>query len=79
MAMQAQQVNQTTPTPVLDAAIELLGAYQIQFGVKEINLERLPNGDIEVSVVPMAGGGKIPYGRISKFTKRLTRTPNAAA
>ena len=77
--MQVQQLNQNTPTPVLDAAIELLGAYQIQFGVKEIYLDRLANGDIEVSVVPMTGGGRISYGRISKFTKRLTRTPNAAA
>jgi hypothetical protein len=77
--MQAQQLNHNTPTPVLDAAIELLGAYQIQFGVKEIHLNRLADGDIEVSLVPMAGGGRIPYGRISKFTKRLIRTPNAAA
>jgi hypothetical protein len=77
--MQAQQVNHNTPTPVLDAAIELLGAYQIQFAVKEICLNRTGNGDIEVCVVPASGGARVPYGRINKLTKRLTRTPNATA
>ena len=72
---QAKQQNENAPTLVLDAAVELLGAYQIQFGIGAINLNRLANGDIEVWMVPYAGqgGAKILYGRIDKFTKRFVR------
>jgi len=72
---QAKPQNQNAPTLVLDAAVELLGAYQIQFGIGAISLNRLENGDIEVWMVPYAGqgGAKILYGRIDKFTKRFVR------
>ncbi len=77
--MKAQPLNNTSPTTVLDAAIELLGAYQIQYALKEISLNQAANGDIEVWAVPAAGGTKIPYGRINKFTKRFTKFTNASA
>ena len=72
---QSKPQNQNAPTLVLDAAVELLAAYQIQFGIGAINLNRLENGDIEVWMVPYAGqgGAKILYGRIDKFTKRFVR------
>ena len=62
-------------TQVLDAAIELLANYQTQYGVKEIDLSLLANGDIEVSIVSSRGRAesRIPYGRIDKFTKRLIK------
>jgi len=63
-------------TQVLDAAIELLANYQTQYGVKEIDLSLLANGDIEVSIVSSKGRSesRICYGRIDKFTKRLVRS-----
>jgi hypothetical protein len=70
------QRNLDDQTQVLDAAIELLANYQSEYGVKAIDLNLLPNGDIEVSIMSSAGRGeaRVPYGRIDKFTKRLLRT-----
>jgi len=74
MQKQTQQSDDEGPTPVLDAAIELLAVYQMQFGVRSIALDRLPSGEIAVSLLSAGSGeARVPYGRIDRFTKRLVR------
>lgn len=60
---------------VLDAAIEVLAKYQSEFHLKAVYLDLAPNGDIHVSIAPAIGtqGAIISYGRVDRFTKRLTR------
>ena len=60
---------------VLDAAIEVLAKYQSEFNLKAVYFDLAPNGDIHVSISPIGTPGTIvSYGRIDRFTKRLTRT-----
>ena len=75
LVMTSLQGSLNGETQVLDAAIELLANYQTQYGVKEIDLSLLANGDIEVSIVSSKGRAesRIRYGRIDKFTKRLIK------